>query len=45
VENTGLGAGDELWLGDNKLQVREGSIDQKNIRALLDRGVVVHNDS
>ena len=42
VENSGLGTGDEVWLGDNNLDPSEGSEDMENIRALEDRGVVVH---
>ncbi len=42
VENSGLGAGDEVWLEDNNLELWEGSEDMDNIRALGDRGVVVH---
>jgi hypothetical protein len=42
VENSGLGAGDEVWLLANNLDLGEGSEDMENIRALEDRGVVVH---
>jgi len=42
VENSGLGAGDEVWLENNNLDLWEGSEDLENIRALEDRGVVVH---
>jgi len=42
VENSGLGAGDEVWLEDNNLDLGEGSDDMENIRILEDRGVVVH---
>jgi hypothetical protein len=42
VENSGLGAGDEVWLLDNNLDLGEDSEDMENIRALEDRGVVVH---
>ena len=42
VENSGLGEGDEVWLEDNNLEMPEGSEDMENIRALEDRGVVVH---
>jgi hypothetical protein len=41
VENSGLGAGDEVWLEDNKLDLSEGSEDMENIGALEDVGVVV----
>ncbi len=42
VENSGLGAGDEIWLENNNLDLEEGSEDMENIRALEDRGVIVH---
>lgn len=42
VENSGLSAGDEVWLEDNNLDLREGSEDMENIRALEDRGAVVY---
>lgn len=42
VENSGLGTGDEVWLEENNLDLGEGSEDMENIRALEDRGVVVH---
>ena len=42
VENSGLGEGDKLWLEDNELDLTEGSEDMENIRALEDRGVIVH---
>jgi len=41
VENSGLGAGDKLWLKGNNLDLSEGSEDMENIRALEDRGVLV----
>jgi Leucine-rich repeat (LRR) protein len=41
VENSGLGSGDEIWLGDNNLDLSEGSEDIDNIRALEDMGVIV----
>ena len=44
LENSGLGEGDEVWLEDNNLDLTEGSEDLENIRALEDRGVVVHHD-
>jgi hypothetical protein len=37
-----LGVGDEVWLEDNNLELTEGSDDMENIRALEDRGVVIH---
>ena len=42
LENSGLGEGDEVYLEDNNLDLWEGSEDLENIRALEDRGVVVH---
>ena len=42
VENSGLAAGDIVYLEKNSLFLLEGSEDMKNIRALEDRGVVVH---
>ena len=42
VENTGLGAGDIVYLEKNDLFLLEGSEDMKNIKALENRGVVVH---
>jgi len=42
VENSGLGAGDEIWLEDYNLDLEEGSEDMENIRALEDRGVEVY---
>ena len=45
VENAGLGAGDELWLETNDLELWEGSEDLENIIALQIRGVVVHYDA
>ncbi len=46
VENNGLGEGDEVYytvyLEDNNLDLTEGSEDMENIKALEDRGVVVH---
>ena len=44
VENSGPGAGDEVWLEDNNLDLWEGSEAMENIRALEDRTVVVHYD-
>ena len=44
VENSGLGAGDEVWLKDNNLDLLRGSADMEDIGALEDRGVVVHRD-
>jgi len=41
VENSGLGAGDEIWFEGNNLDLSEGSEDMDNIRALEDRGVLV----
>ena len=41
LENSGLGEGDEVYLEDNNLDLREGSEDMENIRALEDRGVTV----
>jgi hypothetical protein len=35
------GAGDEIWLEDNNLNLEEGSDDMENIRILEERGVVV----
>ena len=42
VENSGLGAGDELRLRGNDLDLWVGSEDMENIRALRNRGAVVH---
>jgi len=42
VENSGLGEGDAVGLGDNNLDLSEGSEDLENIRQLEGRGVVVH---
>ena len=42
VENSGLGAGDQVWIEENDLDLSEGSDDMANIRALEDRGVTVH---
>jgi len=42
VENSGLGAGDKVWLEDNNLDLSEASEDMENIKALEDRGVVVY---
>ena len=42
VDNSGLGEGDEVVLAGNNLDLREGSEDMKNIKALEDRGVEVH---
>ena len=42
LENSGLGEGDGVYLEDNNLDLWEGSEDIENIRALEDRGVVVH---
>jgi hypothetical protein len=42
VENSGLDTGDEVWLQDNNLDLSEVSEDMENVRALEDRGVVVH---
>jgi len=42
VENSGLGKGDEVWLGNNNLDLGEGSEDMENIKTLEDRGVIVH---
>ena len=42
VENSGLGVGDEVDLRKNNLDLSEGSDNMENIRALEDRGVVVH---
>jgi len=42
VENSGLGAGDKVLLEGNNLDLSEGSEDMENIKALEDRGVVVH---
>lgn len=41
VENSGLGTGDHVWLGNNNLDLQEGSEDLKNIRQLEARGVSV----
>ena len=42
VENSGLGTGDEVWLEDNNLDLRESSDDMENIRILEERGVEVN---
>ncbi len=42
VENSGLDSEDEVWLENNNLDLSEGSEDMENIKALEDRGVVVH---
>ena len=42
VENDGLGAGDEVYLKYNNLDLSEGSEDMANIKALEDRGVEVN---
>ena len=42
VENDGLGEGDIVYLGDNRLDLSEGSEDMKNIRTLEERGVKVY---
>jgi len=42
VENSGLGAGDQVWIEENDLDLSEGSDDMVNIRTLEDRGVIVH---
>ena len=44
VENRGLGEGDGVWLGNNNLDLSEGSEDLENIRALENRGVVVYHE-
>jgi len=44
VDNSGLDSEDKVWLEDNNLDLSEGSEDIENIRALEDRGVVVHHD-
>ena len=44
VLNSGLGAGDQVSLSDNNLDLWEGSEDLKNIRQLEERGVEVHHD-
>jgi len=44
VENSGLGEGDVVRLEGNNLDLREGSEDMENIRALEDRGVAVYHD-
>jgi Leucine-rich repeat (LRR) protein len=41
VKNSGLDTEDVLLLGENNLDLSEGSQDMENIRALEDRGVVV----
>ena len=41
VENSGLGAGDKVWLEHNNLDLSEGSEDMENIKALEARGVIV----
>ena len=38
VANSGLGEGDEVWLGNNNLDLSEGSEDLENITALEDGG-------
>ena len=46
VQNNGLGAGAVVLLQNNNLDLRPCSEDERNIRALLDRGVnVVHDPS
>ena len=42
VENSGLGTGDTIGLSDNNLDLTKDSEAMENIRALEDRGVVVH---
>ena len=42
VANGGLGEGDEIRLGDNSLDLSEGSEDMDNIRQLQARGVTVY---
>ncbi|MDY6836184.1 MAG: leucine-rich repeat domain-containing protein, partial [Chloroflexota bacterium] len=44
VTNNGLSHGDEIWLGDNALELLIGSDDVKSIEALKARGVNVHHD-
>ncbi len=41
VENSGLGEGDRVLLGNNNLDLSEGSEDLENIRILEERGVRV----
>jgi hypothetical protein len=42
VENSGLGAGDKLYLKDNDLDLGEGLEDLENIQILEDRGVIIY---
>ena len=42
MENSGLDSEDEVVLEDNNLDLSEGSEDMENIKALEDRGVVIH---
>ena len=42
LENSGLGEGDGVYLEGNNLDLWEGSDDMENVKALEDRGVVVH---
>ena len=42
VENSGLGEGDEVWLGGNNLDLSEGSGDLEDIRQLQGRGVLIY---
>ena len=42
VENSGLGEGDRVGLGNNNLDLSEGSEDLENIRQLEARGVMVN---
>jgi Leucine-rich repeat (LRR) protein len=44
VENTGLGEGDSVLLGGNKLKLYEGSEDMGDIKALEARGVIMSLD-
>lgn len=42
AENSGLGAGDEIWLKNNSLDLSEGSEDMEIIVALMYRGATVY---
>ena len=41
VDTSGLGEGDNLWLDNNNLDLKLGSDDIENIKALKDRGIFV----
>ncbi|MDO8491976.1 MAG: hypothetical protein Q7T04_08195, partial [Dehalococcoidia bacterium] len=44
VQNSGLGQGDIVWLGNNPLDLRQGSQNRQDIETLKTRGVMVLHD-